>query len=111
MLISTKIGVWQVDTGKNVFTINESDEHTAQMLADFKNNKGKLQQFENFLDQDPETAYNRYNNIAVDRKKKPSELHDEKAKTFAALMKSGNYEHAYYELLGLKKPEKEVKKL
>ncbi len=64
MITDNQNGTFTVKTASgNTFNIVESDSHTQSMLTDFLNTPECLTEFEELLDADPRTAYNRYNKL------------------------------------------------
>lgn len=59
-------GRWDVITPDRTFVIHESDEHTADMLADFKSDPDKLNEFESILQQHGIDAFKVYNEIPIE---------------------------------------------
>lgn len=103
-LVKIKDGQWNVVTKDNTFGINEADDHTAAMLAEFQKNPEALAAFEAELDNDPLNAYNVYHGIPVEIKKEEADHLKAEADKFAALVEAGDFKGAFYALQGLEKP-------
>lgn len=117
MIVQNTNGTHSVMTVKgNTFHIVDSDPHTQSMLTDFLNSPENLHEFENLLDMNPQTAYQKYNKLAdpiiktqeeIDAEQEAIEMKD-RALAFDSAMKEGKFEDAFYALHGIEKPKEEI---